>query len=81
MLTIYKYRLLHQVVMPYDARILKIGFQDEHIYLWAIVNTTNDPHKYYFDIIQTGVDLDGANLQGYVGTVVSNILVWHVFKK
>lgn len=80
---IYKYELPitdHPIVrMPYKAEVLKAGFQDEKLYIWAKVNINNNLQDHFFRIYGTGHDHDEH--KDYIDTVFSKDgLVWHIYK-
>ncbi len=88
MLTIYKYPLtitdLQVLMLPLGARILSIAGQHGQLMLWALVNPDTDHlQTFHVSIFGTGnpiFELPGPNGFGdFVGTVILDNLVWHVF--
>ena len=81
--TIYKYEIpvtdTAVVTMPRWAEILKIGEQNNDLFLWAIVDPGNDPINRVFYVRGTGHPMTGYE-GSYLGTVqMRSGLVWHVF--
>ncbi len=77
--SVYKYSLADGVVvLPKNARILKVGMQDEIPCLWALVNPEAERETRYFAISGTGDLIPDA--WEYVGTIFDRRYVWHVFE-
>lgn len=81
MKTIYKYPLaitdIQDVTMPSGARILAVASQRDSLCVWAHVDPGAPVATYKFRIVGTGHPLDTS--AGYIGTVVIDPFVWHVF--
>lgn len=80
---IYKYEIpliaISYVVMPQSAKLLKIGFQEEALFVWALVDVELPLCDRHFRIIGTGWDYH-IKIGEYIDTVFqSNGLVWHIF--
>lgn len=78
MSVIYEYTLnsvLTTLQMPFGAKVLTVGVQNENICLWAEVDPARAPQTRQFMAVPTGLDayLDGLT---YVGTVFLEYLVW-----
>ncbi len=86
MKTIYKYPLSladeQTLLLPKDAQILSVQFQDAAIYLWALVETLNEKQERRIRIVGTGHPLTGESNYGYefIATVQLHSFVWHVFE-
>lgn len=87
MKTIYKYPLelvdYQTVEMPVGSKILSVADQGGVLCLWAHVTASNPSAKRMFEIAGTGKPFppnDGA-VRVFLGTVVMNPFVWHVFEK
>jgi hypothetical protein len=86
MKTIYKYALQKQgkniVEMPRNARILHVGTQSDHPYVWALIDTDNPMEDRYFWIIGTGYEMPVtlSDLR-HIGTFITRdgSFVGHVF--
>lgn len=90
---IYKYPLkpleVNRVEMPYNCKILTVGFQVNELFLWAAVDTDFVKVEKLFYPVGTGIELSdylpliGASSEihdpEYIGTAVSDTFVWHVF--
>jgi hypothetical protein len=86
---IYKYPLcvsgdaVHariKVQMPIAAEIVKVGLQDESVYLWAEVSTNVPSETRVFAVVTTGEDFPPRG--EYVGTFeqLGGKLQWHVIE-
>lgn len=93
MKTIYKYQLqikdVQLLELPTNYRILSVKEQNGDLYLWAIVDTDAEGKtSIQIEIFGTGNPIDAPDRflfdeddYVYLNTVVmSNGLVWHVFK-
>jgi hypothetical protein len=85
---IYKYLLAMQenqeVELPVNSKILSVQFQDENLYLWALVNKKSGTsvQKHVIEIYGTGQDINyelGIR-RNHLATVQSQGFVWHVFE-
>ena len=86
MKTIYKYTLseLHQyqiVLMPKGAEILCAKEQGNNIFIWAIVDTSNENEARNFRIYGTGNEVSNEHIR-YIGTAKINggNLIFHIFE-
>lgn len=82
---IFKYRLPTldfgvSIQMRAGARILSVGFQDKHLYAWAMVDLEASLADRHIRVYGTGEPL-GADIDAavFLGTVQANGFVWHVF--
>ena len=85
MKAIFKYELRTdgKVSMPHKAKILSVQNQREVMYLWAMVDTNNEPVDTQFYVFGTGHPLpDDIDELEYITTIqmTEGIFVWHVFK-
>ena len=77
--SIYKYSLTDGVVsMPKNARILKVGMQDDIPCLWASVDPYAEREHREFTTLGTGSLI--PDRWEYVGTIFDRQYVWHVFE-
>lgn len=86
---IYKYDLavrdVQTVAMPRGAQLLHVAVQDREadydrrIQLWAAVDTSEEVEQRTFFVVGTGHDCPGPDRAEYVGTVLDDTFVWHVF--
>lgn len=88
MRTIHKYQLeirsLQKVTMPMSNKPLSIGVHGGKLFLWAIVETDNDPLDYEFEVFGTGHPLENTpgTMREFIGTAVMPTgYVWHIFKR
>ncbi|MDV3636722.1 hypothetical protein CMU84_16335 [Elizabethkingia anophelis] len=83
-MTIHKYPLKleskQQVDIPYPAKIIKAGVQDEKIFIWAICNPSFEPVTKIIEMFGTGENMENA-VRNHIDTVQINSFVWHVFEK
>ena len=83
MITIYKYPLKlteEQEVEMYDyAEVLSAHKQYQNICIWAKVNTDNWKSKRKFYIRGTGHELNLPSNVQFIGTVIMDTLVFHVW--
>lgn len=84
MKTIYKYKLEvtdeQKVIMPEGSKILSVGNQGSNICIWAVIDTTMANVNRLIRMHGTGHPLDMLVERGkFIGTVVIDVLVWHVF--
>lgn len=81
MKTIYKYAIKDRVVMPSNATIKKVAYQNDYLVMWAEVDTDNQLEERYFKTIGTGWGLtyDGGTLT-YIDTVFERDFVWHIYE-
>lgn len=88
MQTIWKYELepmnTESVMMPQGSKILHVDNQDGKVCLWALVDPAA-PSKAarIITVVGTGHQLwkaEDGKKNTYIGTVVVNPFVWHVFE-
>jgi hypothetical protein len=72
---IYKYKLEEIMQLPKGIQILKVGVQNNEIYIWGIVNSEETEIR-HFRVIGTGRDTVGK----YLDTVFVGPYVWHIFE-
>jgi len=72
------------IEMPFGARILSVGNQNDKLCLWALVNPVNSCEGRVIRIIGTGHSIESNNqIHSFIGTVAmsSGKLIWHVFEQ
>lgn len=83
-MTIWKYELAitdrQEIIMPYGARVLSVANQGGNLCVWAMVDPTHDRRPLGFRIVGTGHPC-GVSLGTFIGTVVIDPFVWHVFQE
>jgi len=85
MSVIRKYKLTidndFSILIPRLPEILDIRYQDDDLYLWALVDLEKDEVFLHFKIIGTGFDFNPNGLS-FIRTVHDpRGFVWHVFYK
>jgi len=73
-----------KVQMPKYSRIFSVGNQNGDLCLWALTeNPTYNLEDITIDIVGTGdpMDTDLQFRRKFIGTVVINPFVWHVFER
>jgi len=84
---IWKYELnitdTQAVLMPAGAEILSVANQHGTLCLWATVDETAAGRSRVIEVIGTGhvIDLYESNRRRFIGTVLMDTLVWHVFER
>lgn len=84
---IFKYTLEitgnQTVQMPQEARILSVANQNGNLCLWAMVDIDWPPHPRHIEILGTGnhVVQDMGVERTFIGTVLVDQFVWHVFER
>lgn len=71
---------IQDVLLPIGAQILSVAEQNGVICLWAIVNPEEEKATRSIEIHGTGNDSFGPGSRTFLGTVVMNPFVWHVFE-
>ena len=69
------------VDMPCGAESIKVGFQGDRLWVWALVDPKAELTKHVFHIRGTGHPIKGDFVINHVGTVFKNGFVWHVFEQ
>ncbi len=65
-----------------NARLLKIGIQNNKICFWMLVNPKEERYTYEFKVFGTGGEFDyNVSNITYIDTVFSDYFVWHIFEK
>lgn len=82
--TIFKYPLevveTQNLVMPNSAQILKLGVQDDKVYVWALIEEgDNSVRSQEIKMVGTGWETD-VDWENHIGTVFVRRYVWHYFK-
>lgn len=84
---IWKFPLKHQpepqtIKMPFDARLLHIGSQNDVICIWTSVplNPKMALVSRTFQVVATGQEYDSDDGLIYLGTVLQGQYVWHIFE-
>lgn len=69
--------------MPVGAKILSVANQNGSLCLWAMCDTKKPGEDRVIEIIGTGnpVHMDMGVERTFIGTVVMNPFVWHVFER
>lgn len=82
MKTIHKYVLEitdeQSIMTDWNAKFLYVGEQNGSLCLWAEVDPTHETGKRHIRIVGTGHWIE-PDLT-YIGTVVINPFVWHVYE-
>lgn len=87
MRTIWKFELeikeIQTLQMPMGATILSVAKQKGELKLWAMVNPRRQLEDRKIEIIGTGgvLPADMGTTRGFIGTVVIDPFVWHVFER
>ncbi len=70
------------LTMPLGAKILSVKNQNRQITLWALVNTDPNVKKETrsFRIIETGIEYESIDFNGYIDTVILGSFALHVFE-
>ena len=81
--TIYKYSLSRKpeqvIKMPHSSNVLCVKLQDGSPRIWAEVVPENSLVERTFILVETGEHYDFVGK--YIGTVVLNTVVLHLFEK
>ena len=81
---IYKYNITicHRLVfsMPRDAVILSFKLLHNTPYIWALVDPDQPGEDRHFTIRGTGQPFDDADQLEYIGTIIKDQFVWHLFE-
>lgn len=86
MQVIYKYPLrvtdFQEFDMPEGAEILSVGVVNDELFLWAKVETDNEPEPRRIRIFGTGNPMRYEHKIKFIGTVLmyKGSLVWHVYE-
>lgn len=80
---IMKYRIHEEVLLPKNASILDIQFQDNILVLWALVDPLElEYDSFQFKVFRTGKELDFVPTEWKYGATVQTVFkVWHVYYK
>jgi len=85
-MVIYKYSIdpiggEHSVLLPFGAKILSCGVQNDGISIWAMVNTDNTPEPIKLSVFTTGSEINDTHLD-FIGTCImfNGTYVLHIFK-
>ena len=70
---------IQDVLLPIGAQILSVAEQNGVICLWAVVDPEAEDGTRLIEIHGTGNDFGPGN-RLFLGTVVMNAFVWHVFE-
>lgn len=86
MKTIYKYPIEIQdrqvLTLPKGSEILTVKMQKDYIFLWALVENTEETEDFEILIYGTGHPIEDVQIK-YISTIQSQIgsLVFHIFRK
>ena len=74
---------LQAVIMPEGAEILSVGSKAENLVLWAKVDPAKDKCVRSIEVFGTGqpIPSDMGVDRKFIGTVVMDYYVWHVFER
>lgn len=82
-MNIYKYQLQiteqQTIEIPYNARILHVDNQRHQLCLWALVDPRKACEPVTIYVHGTGQDVVVHPTKRYVGSVIMEPFVWHVF--
>jgi hypothetical protein len=79
----YPFRVSDEVklMMPYDAKIIKVAIQNDVPCIWAIVNPKLGSTQYTFVIKGTGHDFTRDSIGEHIETFTIGPFVWHMFEE
>ncbi len=83
MMKIYKYEILiagFQIMLPSDAKVLKIDLQNNDPYMWILLDTNKSTLPKTFRVYGTGQTINAEGLR-YIDTFQQDGFVWHVFEE
>lgn len=67
--------------MPCHVAVQKMNFgRNRRVQMWATVDPTRPLTERYFVLVGTGQPAPGLDHSIYIGTVLDNQFVWHVFE-
>ena len=82
---IYKYQVDEingTVTLPAGSNILDIEYQEDNLFLWALVNTfINEMEDVELEIYGTGWDIENPDQLKHLKTLHHKGFVWHFFKR
>lgn len=84
MIVVYKYWIARaattNIVAPEGWKPLTVQIQDDNLYIWALVDTSQKTQSYRICVYGTGHEITDSFAKVYLGTVQDSELVWHVFQ-
>lgn len=83
---IYKYELNElpyrtKLELPKTHKILCVQYQNNQLYLWAIVDDSSPQKQIEIIVYGTGHEIDDVINLSYITTIQEPPYVWHLFKK
>ena len=82
---IYKYqrdKINGTVTLPVGSNILDIEYQEDNLFLWALVDTLiNETEDVELEIGGTGWDIENPDQLKHLKTLHHKGFVWHIFKR
>lgn len=69
------------VPIPADAEILSVAVQRGNICVWALVDPDKPAQVREIEVIGTGHPMEAGVSRKFIGTVVIEPFVWHVFER
>lgn len=83
MQSIWKYELeiadYQEIMIPSGADIISVGNQRGILCLWARVDHSKEKKSRRIMIVGTGQGHDNLPMERFIGTVIVEPYVWHVF--
>ena len=79
---VWKYPLrdyVEKIKVPGSPQILRVGFQNENLFVWILVEPDQPMTEITLEIYGTGHKIAPRRGRTHIGTAVSNLLAWHVF--
>jgi hypothetical protein len=84
---IWKYKLEPETTLevPFGSKVLHVDCVEGEVYIWCLVNPTNDLTKRKFRVFGTGMEIPyDITANDYIGTCKmlfgGKTLIWHVFE-
>lgn len=82
---IWKHQLhiidLQSVNLPYGSRIISAANQNGILTIWSMVDPSQPTCTRHIEIFGTGHQIDETVSRRFIGTVLIDPFVWHVFER
>lgn len=82
---IFKYELkiatTQCIYIPKESKILSVGVQKANIVLWVLVTEAIENVPRIIEVCGTGRTIPESNKLNFIGTVIINPFVWHIFER
>tara|TARA_R110000803_G_C11770163_1_gene295164 strand:+ start:260 stop:526 length:267 start_codon:yes stop_codon:yes gene_type:complete len=83
--TIHKFKIepaasFNNISLPFSAHILNVEFQNNELFMWANIDTSEPKETRRFEVFLTGQEMPEMFAYVFIGTAHKDGFVFHLFE-